>query len=121
MKLTYRYLILASLTVVAGLASRQIVWVPLFTGDVLYAVMMFFIIRMGTTKSNLYKTAGLALAVTYAVELSQLYQSSWINDIRSTLFGRLVLGQGFLWSDLVAYAVGVFLALVLTLKIERSL
>jgi hypothetical protein len=121
MKLNYRYLILANFTVVIGLASRQIVWVPLFTGDVLYGVMIFFIIRMCSTKLKLYNIAGLALALTYTVELSQLYQANWINNIRSTLLGRLVLGQGFLWSDIMAYSVGVLLALGLARCIERAL
>jgi hypothetical protein len=28
-------------------------------------------------------------------------------DVRKTLFGRYVLGQGFLWSDILAYTFGI--------------
>ena len=36
------------------------------------------------------------------VEESQLYHASWIDSIRGTTLGALVLGHGFLWSDLPA-------------------
>lgn len=49
----------------------------------------------------------LSLAVCYLVEFSQLYQAPWIITIRRTLPGRLVLGHGFLWSDLLAYTAGI--------------
>ena len=40
------------------------------------------------------------------VEFSQLYQAPWINQRRHTVPFNFILGQGFLWSDLVAYAIG---------------
>ncbi len=43
----------------------------------------------------------------YCIEFSQLYQGEWINELRKTLFGRYVLGQGFLWSDILAYTFGI--------------
>ncbi|CKH20539.1 Protein of uncharacterised function (DUF2809) [Streptococcus pneumoniae] len=39
--------------------------------------------------------------------MSQLYHAEWIDNIRATTLGGLVLGYGFLWSDLVAYTIGV--------------
>ncbi len=39
--------------------------------------------------------------------MSQLYHAEWIDSIRATTLGGLVLGYGFLWSDLVAYTIGV--------------
>lgn len=48
-----------------------------------------------------------ALAISFGVELSQLYHDTRIDGIRQTLFGRLILGSGFDWLDLVAYGVGV--------------
>ena len=52
-------------------------------------------------------SAVIALAFAFSVEISQLYQAPWINEIRSTTLGALVLGFGFLVSDLVCYSVGV--------------
>lgn len=55
----------------------------------------------------------LAVSFCYAVELSQLIEVPWLDQIRGTLPGRLILGSGFLWSDLACYAVGVILAAVI--------
>ena len=80
----------------------------------LYAVMVFFILSAIAVKSKVYQTAIMSMTITFAIEFSQLYQADWINAIRATLPGRLVLGQGFLWSDLVAYTMGVLLAAIIT-------
>ena len=54
----------------------------------------------------LLATAGLALLTAFTVEISQLIRGDWLDTIRSTRLGMLLLGRGFLWSDLVAYAGG---------------
>jgi hypothetical protein len=38
--------------------------------------------------------------------------SPWIDSIRHTTLGGLVLGYGFLWGDLVCYAVSVGLGAI---------
>ena len=45
--------------------------------------------------------------------MSQLYHAPWIDSIRHTTLGGLILGYGFLWSDLACYAVGVGLGVVI--------
>jgi hypothetical protein len=52
-------------------------------------------------------------AIAVAVEISQRYHVPWLDALRASRLGALVLGQGFLWSDIVCYAVGVTLAAVL--------
>jgi hypothetical protein len=39
--------------------------------------------------------------------LTQLYQAPWLNAIRGTTLGHLVLGSTFSWTDMLAYTVGV--------------
>ncbi len=51
--------------------------------------------------------AALSLATAFVVELSQLYHAPWIDSIRQTTLGGLVLGFGFLWTDLLCYSVGI--------------
>lgn len=53
------------------------------------------------------RLGALALAFSFCIEISQLYQAHWINAIRQTRLGGLVLGHGFLWGDLVSYTLGV--------------
>ena len=56
--------------------------------------------RLASTK------IGSARAVPFTVEVSQLYHTPLLDAVRQTTPGALVLGQGFLWSDLVCYVVG---------------
>ena len=65
-------------------------------------------------------TVYLHLAISFVVEAAQLYQASWINAIRSTTLGHLVLGSQFGWIDLVAYAVGACLGLGVELAFDWS-
>src|SRR5687768_1735883 len=101
----YLYFILACVVVVLGLASRRHSAVlPSFlaeyAGDTLWATMLFLGIGLMAAKSSTIRVAIAALVVSYAVELSQLYHASGIDSVRDTRIGGLVLGYGFLWSDI---------------------
>ncbi len=105
-KQRYQYCILILGIIIAGLLSRKTAVLPAATGDALYAAMMYFIVRCCFLKWKIRTVALVATGICFAVEFSQCYQAPWINGLRSTLPGRLVLGQGFLWSDLLAYVTG---------------
>jgi hypothetical protein len=81
-----------------------------YAGDTLWAVAAFLAIGLVLPRASTWVVAGLALLVSLAVELSQLYHAPWIDSMRSTTVGGLLLGFTFLWSDLACYAVGVGLA-----------
>jgi hypothetical protein len=53
--------------------------------------------------------AAAALGISFAVEFSQLVQVEWLERLRATRAGALVLGRGFLATDLICYAAGVAL------------
>lgn len=64
-----------------------------------------------------------SLGISYLVELSQLYSPPFLAALRRTTLGGLVLGYGFLWSDLVCYTAGaLFCAGIETLlrKMKRG-
>jgi len=98
-------------TVALGLASRQIGWVPAWIGDALWAATAYFIISAIAPQARWWRRGGVALAFSYAIEISQLYHQPWIDHIRATTLGHLALGTTFTWTDLVAYAAGVALAI----------
>lgn len=111
------YIPVIILTIGLGLFVRaKANWFPevfnLYAGDVLYAFMMYYIVCLFTNKTPVYRAIA-ALLICYVIEFSQLYQAEWINTIRQTLLGRLVLGSGFLYSDLLAYLIGIILAFIL--------
>jgi glycopeptide antibiotics resistance protein len=79
--------------------------------------MVYFGMRMFFTHLNLKKTIILALAFCFCIEFLQLYQAEWMVGIRRSTLGHYVLGQGFLWSDLGFYTLGVLIALLLDSKL----
>lgn len=120
-------LVLAVLVLLLGLASRSksVPWPPFFAayaGDALWALLVFLLLRVLAPTRPVLHAAAAALAFSFAVELSQLYQAPWLNAVRRTLPGRLVLGAGFLWSDLVCYTAGVLagLGLVSALRLRAA-
>ncbi|MES2176601.1 MAG: DUF2809 domain-containing protein [Gemmatimonadota bacterium] len=79
-------------------------------GDALWAAMVYWIVSaLSPTASPLGRSLA-AIAFSYVVEFSQLYHSPWLDGLRATVLGQLVLGSGFDARDLPAYAVGVAIA-----------
>jgi hypothetical protein len=108
------------LIILLGILSRRIPIVPLCTGDVLWAMMIFFIVRFLFIDARVRSVALVSLSVCYLVEVSQLYQDAWINSIRQTILGGLILGQGFLWGDIVAYAAGILLGFLIEVALNSK-
>jgi hypothetical protein len=118
------YLLAVIVTVVLGLSSRSFAAVlPEFIvehfGDALWAAMIYFGVRALMVRVPQLKTLVLSLAFCFAIELSQLYQADWINHVRDTLLGALVLGRGFLYVDFVRYVAGASAAYALDRMVMR--
>ena len=119
------YVTLVCLTIGAGLASRHYprffpAFITRYAGDTLWAVMVYWILALGWRRAGVRALAAGAMAIAIAVECSQLYHAPWIDSIRATLIGALLLGSDFLWSDLVCYAVGTAIAAGLDGLIART-
>ncbi|MEQ4482858.1 DUF2809 domain-containing protein [Cohnella silvisoli] len=72
--------------------------------------MIYCGVRALLVNKRLIWAFGISILFCYCIEFSQLYQADWINGIRRTYVGSLVLGKGFLAVDLVRYSVGILLA-----------
>ena len=112
MKRRIVYLLFAIVTMLVGLASRRFrqhlpTFIGEYSGDVLWALMLFLVVSFVLAGRPLVQRCTISLVVAIAVEVSQLYHAPWIDGIRNTTLGGLVLGFGFLWSDLVCYTVGI--------------
>lgn len=119
-KVRIGYLIGLALIIVSGLLSRKVDWLPEETGDALWAIMVYCLLRVIFPMARLLNIALGSLAVSYCVEFSQLIRWPWLVEFRSTTIGHLMLGQGFLWSDIVAYTIGIVLFYILTDYIEKK-
>ncbi len=92
-----------------GLYSRHITWLPKETGDALWAMMVFCFWRIILVKRKLRTVAIVSLTHSFIVEFSQLLRWPWLVSFRDTFVGHMMLGQGFLWTDLVAYVIGIII------------
>ena len=112
------YLIALLITLICGLLSRAdflnpAAFVILYVGDALWALMVYWLICIIKPESDLRSQILVAILFSFAIECSQLYQAEWINLLRQTRLGGLILGFGFKITDLIAYTVGVALGALL--------
>ncbi|UQZ36201.1 DUF2809 domain-containing protein [Paenibacillus sp. PK3_47] len=108
-----------------GSASRAYSDVlPLFiaqhAGDALWAGMIYFAFRFLLIRQAGWWCLIFSLVFSFGIEFSQLYQAEWINGLRSTLPGGLILGRGFLWADLLRYTAGIMICYVLDRSLMRK-
>lgn len=120
------WIILAIVTVGLGLASRAFIdhlpaTLNVYLGDALYALMIYFVFSAIFVKRSAVSIGIRALLLCYLIELSQLYHVPWIDAVRSTRLGGLILGYGFLWSDIAAYALGTGAGLLIRREVFERL
>ena len=104
-----------------GLASRSAPmadWpvIGAYGGDAAWAMAAYAGWRLLFPTLNRLRIAGLAFGLATMVEISQLADWAWLNSIREQRLGALLLGRGFLWSDLAAYAVGTVTAMIIDVR-----
>lgn len=110
-RLSYAGWLLA--VIAAGLASRSArasilpEFVTAYAGDTLWALMVFLILGFLLPGARILPLAGAALGIAFAVEFSQLCEAGWLSRIRETRLGALVLGKGWVGTDLLCYTAGV--------------
>ena len=106
------------LVIAAGLASRSSRtpflpdFVRVYAGDTLWALMVFLGLGFLFPGARTVVLAGAALGIAFAVEFSQLCEADWLNRVRATRAGALVLGKGWVATDLLCYAAGVGIGVV---------
>lgn len=119
------YGLLFLLTIPIGLATRkQPQWfyepIALYGGDILWATLFFFFFRFFFPAKKLRVIATYTYAFAVAIEISQLYHATWLDKIRVTFLGKMILGFGFLWSDILCYAIGVLIGWTIATFAEKS-
>ena len=111
------YLILTINTKILGLLSRKVQGLPQiissYSGDALWALMVFFLFSFLFNKKSTIFILVISIIFSYGIEISQLYHAPWIDSIRATTLGGLILGFGFLWSDLICYTVGIVIGAII--------
>ena len=124
MKRIITYLLLFCFCTWLALATRNHHnWFPhlvvVYGGDTIWSGMFMFLLRIFFSHSALYQLAIINYLLGVADELTQLNNGALMVCIRSTTFGRLMFGVGFLWSDIVCYAIGTLLGWAIVFCIEK--
>jgi len=118
------YLPVILITIILGLSSRKFPHrLPSFVvdhfGDSLWAALIYFGFRTLFVQRSLFFSVCAALFFSYVIEFSQLYKADWLNNLRDTTLGAMVLGKGFLMIDLLRYSVGILAAAVMDYYLLR--
>ncbi len=119
-KLRICYLAGIAVLIALGLLSRRVKFVPAACGDALWAMMVYCCFRIVLIRKPMVISAAAALIASFAVEFSQMLKPDWLVKIRSTFLGHMLLGQGFLWSDLLAYTIGIAVVYGITALIRQG-
>ncbi|WP_330389722.1 ribosomal maturation YjgA family protein [Cellulosilyticum sp. I15G10I2] len=90
-----------------------------YLGDALWALMIFLGFAFVFKKMKTMSIALFGVLFCYLIEASQLYHAPWIDALRQTTLGGLILGYGFLWSDLFAYLIGIIVGISIDLYIKK--
>jgi len=106
------YLGLTCLLVLLGLTSRsdfidKDTFIADYSGDTLWAMMVYLGFSAIFTRTKIVWIATVSIAFSFIIEFSQLLQYPWLMQLRSDKLAALVLGRGFLWSDLLCYLAGI--------------
>ena len=120
-----KYGTLIILVIICGLVSRSS-WalalprfVQTYAGDTLWALALFLGLAFLFPRSSTWRIALVTFVLSFGVEFSQIYQAEWINVVRNTRLGGLILGFGFKASDLLCYTLGCSLGVLGERLIER--
>lgn len=114
-----------TLVIGAGLIWRsQMFSLPTFYfkygGDALWALLIFLGFGFVFIRAPTVRVALMAFCFSCAVELTQLYHAPWIESMRGTRLGALVLGATFNWPDMLAYGAGIILGCLVEITLHRN-
>lgn len=81
-------------------------WFSDVFGSIAYQIFFIALVQFWFPKVSIAKTAIGVFLFSCAIEFLQLWKPPFLQAIRTTLPGRLVLGNTFLWADFPPYIIG---------------
>ncbi len=113
-------LLLLAVVILLGLGTRYFhdslpEFLAAYAGTVLWGWAVFLLFALIFRKAKTWLPAICALVLSFGIEFSQMYHAPWIDALRANPVAELVFGSQFEWTDLICYAVGIFIALLIDL------
>lgn len=122
----YRLILLLSIVIIVpvgyiirfsqGIGSP---WLHDVLGSIAYEIFWILLVTLIFPKFSVFRVAIGVCITTCALEFLQLWQPPFLQAARSTLPGRLVLGNTFVWSDFPSYFLGSFLGCLWTESLKN--
>ena len=115
MKRRLIYIAVAVIVIALGLLAR---WPALglprevakYAGSVLWAAMVYFLLRALVLRWPVISAAVGAAVLVALGEATQLISIPWFDAMRATTLGHLIFGRTFAVEDIVAYWIGILVA-----------
>jgi Protein of unknown function (DUF2809) len=85
-------------------------WINVWIGDFLWGVMLYCVMVALFLPRNRWAATLWLVLFCWVIEASQAWHTAWLDAFRDTTIGGLLLGHGFLWSDIAAYTAGCLVA-----------
>jgi hypothetical protein len=95
-------------------------WVHLYAGDIFYPMFWYFLARFVWPRLPCLWGAVGVFGFCALIEVSQMWKPVFLQTLRQTFFGAVLLGSGFDWPDFLYYAVGVGIAVGIEWGIARG-
>lgn len=106
--------------IVCGLALRLYglglglpVFVVKYGGSMLWGAMVFFLAAIAASRLSRPNIALVSAVIAVCVELFRLVHAPWLDAFRLTMAGALLLGRIFSPWNMLAYGIGIMLAMLL--------
>ncbi len=109
--LNYKTIMLLILLIPIGLGLKFYngpfeFWINNSISDIVYEIFWCLILFLFLPKSSPLKIALLIFIITSIIEFSQLWHPHFLENLRSSFLGRILLGTTFVWSDFFYYVLG---------------
>jgi hypothetical protein len=92
-----------------------------YGGSILWGAMVFFVVAIPASRLSRPRIALIAAAIAIGVELFRLVHTPWLDEFRLTSAGALLLGRVFSAWNMLAYGLGIALAMWLdSFAVDRA-
>ncbi|HPC36260.1 MAG TPA: DUF2809 domain-containing protein [Candidatus Marinimicrobia bacterium] len=94
-------------------------WVSYSLGDFLYEIFWCLLISLFFPRLQYFRVAIIVFSATGIIEFLQLWHLPILEKIRETFLGRTLIGNYFIWSDFIYYAIGCLAGYFILKVIDR--
>ena len=89
------------------------------TGGAVYVTLWIVFVALFWVRNAAWKISVAVLSITCFLEFLQLWHPAWLETLRATFPGRVLLGTTFGWDDFPPYLAGAILGWLVLTTVRR--